>query len=293
MGKQSTRAGKYVFLFLACLSTLFLFHCTPLKESRLKDQEPKPFEDAQQYLRLGHTLLSQKDYEGAIQSYLQVLSFIPHPPFADQALFGIAMVYAHFGYPKRDYKKSIEHLLRILNEYPQSDLAEQARIWVGILIENVESTQKVEKLHETLQMMEKIRHPLREYPKGRTPETKTSEPSLGRESIHQSLKLLAQGNIEAAIGENQKILSSSDPRSPKAEALFNLGLLYAHVDNPQRNVERSIEFFHRLIRTYPKSPWVEQAKTWIGVLQETEELTRLIQKLKQVDLEVEEMKRKK
>jgi hypothetical protein len=32
---------------------------------------------------------------------------------------------------------------------------------------------------------------------------------------------------------------------------------------------------------------------WIGILQENEELNRLIKKLKQVDIEVEEMKRKK
>jgi hypothetical protein len=32
---------------------------------------------------------------------------------------------------------------------------------------------------------------------------------------------------------------------------------------------------------------------WVGILEENEELNRLIQKLRQVDIEIEEMKRKK
>jgi hypothetical protein len=32
---------------------------------------------------------------------------------------------------------------------------------------------------------------------------------------------------------------------------------------------------------------------WVGILEENEELNRVIQKLRQVDIEIEEMKRKK
>lgn len=293
MGKQSTRAWKYLLLFLACLSLLFLFNCALLKDSKPTTEEPKPFEEAREYLRLGHKLLLQKDYEGARVAYQKVRSFGPGQPLEDQALWGMAMIEAHFGNPKKDYKKSIEHLLTLLNEYPQSDLVEQAKIWVGVLLENVESNQKIEKLYETLQNMEKIKHTIRESQRGRSSEPRWDEHAAGRELLQQSLKALAHGNFEGAISENQKVLSSPDPRSPKAEALFNLGFLFAHYENPHRNIERSIDFFNRLIKTYPKSPWVEHAKTWIGVLQENEELTRLIQKLKQVDIEVEEMKRKR
>jgi hypothetical protein len=38
---------------------------------------------------------------------------------------------------------------------------------------------------------------------------------------------------------------------------------------------------------------VEQARTWVWILEENEELNFLIQKLKQVDIDIEEMKRKK
>jgi hypothetical protein len=39
-----------------------------------------------------------------------------------------------------------------------------------------------------------------------------------------------------------------------------------------------------LIEGYPKSPLVQQAKIWVGVLQ-------VIEKSKQVDIEIEEMKK--
>ena len=77
------------------------------------------------------------------------------------------------------------------------------------------------------------------------------------------------------------------------EALFNLGLIFAHFRNPQKDLEKSLVFFKSLTKNYPKSPFVEQAKMWVGILEENEALDHLIQKLRQVDIEIEEMKRKK
>lgn len=293
MGRKPARAWKYIYLFLAYLISLLLLNCSMIKGSEPTVMDSKPPDEAQEYLLRGQKLLSQKDFEGALIEYEKVLSLSPRQPPEDQALFNIAMVYVHFGNPKRDYKKSIDFFLRILNEYPESHLVEQAKIWVGVLMESVESIKKIERLYETIQNMEKIKRALQEPQKGKPPEARFEEHGMGREYLIQGHKLLAQGNYEGAVGENQKILSLSDPRSPKDEALFNLGLIYAHFGNPQRDLEKSIEFFNKLLKSYPKSPLVEQAKICMGILQENEELNRLIQKLKQVDIEVEEMKRKK
>ena len=71
----------------------------------------------------------------------------------------------------------------------------------------------------------------------------------------------------------------------------HLGLIYAHFRNPQRDIEKSLEYFKRLIKNYPKSSFVEQAKIWIRILEENGELNYLIQKLKQVDIDIGGMKR--
>ena len=100
----------------------------------------------------------------------------------------------------------------------------------------------------------------------------------------RSQRLIAKGDFEGALEENQKVLSSYVNRPPGDEALFNMGLIYAHYGNPNKDYKKSILFFNKLLEGYPKSPLIEQAKIWIGVLQ-------VIEKSKQVDIEIEEMKK--
>ncbi len=293
MGRKPTRAWKYIYLFLASLISLLLFNCALIKGPKITVTESKVTDEAQEHLLRGQKLFSRKDFARAIIEYEKVLSLSTHQPPEDQALFNIALIYAHFGNPKRDYKKSIDFFTRMLNEYPESHLAEQAKIWIALLRESMESNKKIEKLYETVQGLEKMNRAFQESLKGKPSDPKLEEYKIGREQLMQSQRLLAQGNYEGAAGENQKIVSFPDPRYPKDEALFNLGLIYAHFGNPQRDIEKSIDFFNKLLKSYPKSTLIEQAKMWIGILQENEELNRLIKKLKQVDIEVEEMKRKK
>jgi hypothetical protein len=79
-----------------------------------------------------------------------------------------------------------------------------------------------------------------------------------------------------------------------------MGLIHAHPGYPKRDTTKSLALFRRLIKDYPRSPWVEQARAWAAVLQENEklsrsveELNRVIEKSKQVDIEIEEKKREK
>jgi tetratricopeptide (TPR) repeat protein len=104
-------------------------------------------------------------------------------------------------------------------------------------------------------------------------------------------RLLAQGDFEGSLKENQKVLSLAMGKSPGDDALYNLGLIYAHPGNPRRDYEKSIGFFNRLMKEYPGSHLTEHAKTWTGIFQENEKLKEVIEKSKQVDIEIEERKR--
>jgi len=148
-------------------------------------------------------------------------------------------------------------------------------------------------LKETIKDLEKAMRTAKESQRAKQPEVIVEEYGEGREHILRSQRLLAQGNYEGAISENKKILSLSDSRSPKDEALFNLGLIYAHFGNPQQDLDKSIEFFKTVIKDNPKSPLAEQAKIWAEFLHEYIQISHLVQRLKQVDIEIEEMKRKK
>lgn len=97
-------------------------------------------------------------------------------------------------------------------------------------------------------------------------------------------KLLAQGDIEGALKESQKLLAVSGMNPPADEALFTMGLANIHHKNPKRDYRQAMELFDRLVRDFPQSALADQAMTWIGVL-------HIIEQSKEVDIEIEKMKK--
>ena len=265
---------------------LSLFRCATIEGLR-KGQEAKGA------LRKGHQFLVQGNYEGALNEYQRALSLSSEKPPEDEALFNIGLVYASSRYPKRDYRKSMNYFIKILNDYPQSPFVEQAKIWVGVLFENERINLLVRKTKEPETKQPEMKQPEMKEPEIKEPEIKLDDFWEGRELQIRSQRLLAVGDYERCINENQRVLSVSHTRSIRDQALFNLGLVYAHSGNPKKDFEKSLDFFKRLISDYPKSPLVEQAKIWVSILQEHQELNQVIQKLKQVDIEIEERKREK
>lgn len=100
----------------------------------------------------------------------------------------------------------------------------------------------------------------------------------------RSQGLLAGGDYEKALEENQKVLSLYDKIPASDAALFNMGLIYAHDGNPGKDYKKSLGFFKKLIKEFPQSPLVEQAKIWVSVLD-------VIEKSKQVDIEIGKKKK--
>jgi tetratricopeptide (TPR) repeat protein len=284
MGRKRTRAWKYVYFCFTGLIFLSLPNCDTLRDIRSRNE-------AREYLHRGDQLFCQRDYEGALREYQKVLSMSTRKPQEAEALFNLGLIYAHFAYPKRDYEKSLNLFIRILNDYPESPLVQQARIWIGVLQEHERLGQMIERSKQTVKVPDKVVPDKIVPDKVTKPAAGTEELGPAREHLLRGQKLLAQGDYEGALKENQKVLSMSTSRPPEDEALFNMGLIYAHLGNPGKDVGKSVDFFNKLIKDYPKSPLAEQAKIWVEMLKENEALYLVIQKLKQVDIEVEEKKR--
>lgn len=102
-----------------------------------------------------------------------------------------------------------------------------------------------------------------------------------RDSLLRGRTLLAKGDFEGALKENQKVLSLLGVRSPGDEALFHSGLIYSHSNNPNKEYGKALGFFKRLIMDYPQSPLIGQAKIWVGVLEEDERLSQALERLKE------------
>ncbi len=112
----------------------------------------------------------------------------------------------------------------------------------------------------------------------------SAEPDPANVRLSAAEDLLAKGDIEGALRENQKALALAGKQPPGDRAIYNMGLIYLHYRNTQKNYEKAAAQFDRLIKEYPDSPLVEEAKTWSGVLQ-------VIEKLKQVDIDIEQKKK--
>ena len=125
--------------------------------------------------------------------------------------------------------------------------------------------------------------------------------------LERAAQLCRQRDYDGALRENERVLSLSGKNPPGDRALFNMGLIYAHSENPKRDYEKASQFLQRMIRDYPRSSLADEARTWARVLQESEKsrqeserfkrenerLKKLMDESKEVDLLVDKKKREK
>jgi tetratricopeptide (TPR) repeat protein len=96
------------------------------------------------------------------------------------------------------------------------------------------------------------------------------EQRQSRELMLQGHSLFIYGDYEGASDKYREAMILAHPHVPADAASYNIGLIYAHPNNPQRNNQKAIELFSKVIIDYAESPWVEQAKIWVGVLRQAE-----------------------
>jgi len=74
-------------------------------------------------------------------------------------------------------------------------------------------------------------------------------------------------------------LFPSDP--PGDRALYHMGLIWAHPDNPQNDYEEALTCFQRLVTIFPKSTLKNEAIVWINVINELLWFEGKVQELEQ------------
>src|SRR5215831_3902070 len=133
----------------------------------------------------------------------------------------------------------------------------------------------------------------------------------------QAKVLFKEGNYEAALKENQKLLSEG--KAPADVALYNMALIFACSLNPKKDYLKALDTFQKLVNQYPDSSFAEEVKVWIQVLeehqkvaderqkflaenrnltrekeilsQEREKLKYTVEKSRQLDIEIEKLRR--
>ena len=193
-------------------------------------------------------------FETVIEQSKQILAESETEPPADIALYSLGEVYAHHDFEGRDYALSQYYFEKLIENFPDSPLTSEAKTYLS--------------LFETIAAREKD-------------VAAAKQKSI---SVTKIPKVVENQNFEEAVQRNLKILEEVGKKEPADQALYNLGLIYAHVDNPAKDYRKSQNYFHALNEQFPDSQFAEEARIWIGLFE-------TIEKMQQIDIDIERQKK--
>lgn len=248
MGRERTKAWQHFPLYFASLIFLSLSSCASLQHALIEA-------DLNMKLRETRVLMQEGNFITARENNFKVLKKNVGTRRRAAALFNLGLIYAHYANPEKDYKKSIENFKQLIAEFPESPLSEEAKIWVTVF----------DVFHQI-------------------PNTTFGKfKANAYAGLHLDQSQLIQGDFNTATEKNEQIISLTDGLPPSDAALYNLGLIHAHSDNPKKDYRKALGYFKQLVQEFPHSPLREEAKIWLGLFE-------TIEKVQQVDREIEEKK---
>jgi tetratricopeptide (TPR) repeat protein len=251
VGTKHTRNRKYVYLCIAVLTTVLCFGCTTMKSLGKRVQ-------AYDHVHRGKKQFEEKDLQGSVQEFNTALSLAPEKTPGDSALFYLGILYVHYHYPGRNYKKALYYFQKLIKDFPESKLEERSKIWIRVLRD----------------LEQKKLEPVKSIIIRTKEESATTKGKI----------LLDLGDFKGAIAESRQVLAKFPNDPPGDQALFNIALIFVDYRNPNKDYNKSLLYFKRLVNEFPHSTLRERAKTWIEVLD-------AIEKAKQVDIEIEEKRK--
>ena len=86
------------------------------------------------------------------------------------------------------------------------------------------------------------------------------------EQIHAVRQLVAAGDFEASLAKSEELLRRYR-KSYGDQALFQIGLIYAHPKNPHGDLQKALGNFQTLQNEFPASALSPEAGIWVSVLE--------------------------
>ena len=78
---------------------------------------------------------------------------------------------------------------------------------------------------------------------------------------------MANRQYKASMAKSMAVLNNF-PHSLADQALFQMGLLYAHPENPNQNYQKSLGTFNKILNEYSQSRLRHQAQLWILTIED-------------------------
>ena len=272
MGNKSGRTGKYILFYFTVsfiVAGLSIVACAPVQD---KITALRAHQQLEQY----RESMADGFFETIIEQSEQVLEENETEPPADVALYVLGEVYAHHDFAGRDYALSQYYFERLVENFPDSNLTSEAKTYIN--------------LFETIAEREKEVTAATREKEATAAEKKSSqkEKPIEKEeksaSVAKSRQIVDNNDFAEAVQRNLQILEESGKKKPADEALYNLGLIYAHVDNPAKDYQKSQTYFNVLTEQFPDSDLAEEARIWLGLFE-------TIEKIQQIDIEIEQQKK--
>ena len=238
------------------IGTITNFACTPIQD---KIVEIKAHQQLEQY----REKLADGFFETVIQQAKQVVANDATDPPADVALYALGEVYAHNDFIGKNFALSQYYFEQLTESFPNSPLTSEAKVYIN--------------LFETIAAKEKEANALKQN-------SAKKEKLALQKSLSRPNKRVVNQNFDEEAMKNMRILEKAGNGKPAEEALYNLGLIYAHTANPEQDYKKSQFYLNLLTEQFPDSPYIEEAQVILG-------LFNTIEKIQQIDIDIEKQKK--
>ena len=102
-----------------------------------------------------------------------------------------------------------------------------------------------------------------------------------RDGVTKGNQLLAQNDFDGSLKAFYEVWTAARNKPPADIAMYSMGLIYAHPQNPKRDLQKAVYCFDQTIQNNPASALAEQARVWIAVLQDSENTRGELEKSRQ------------
>lgn len=82
-----------------------------------------------------------------------------------------------------------------------------------------------------------------------------------RSTFREANDLFSQGNYEASLSKYQQLIGKAPKEGDRI--LFEMGILYSHPGNGQKDYQKALECFDKLIKDYPKSLYRQDSEMMV------------------------------
>mgnify|MGYP001025337491 CR=1 FL=1 len=265
MGNKSYWTGQ-LFLRYSAISIIFLAlisvnGCAPVNKDTAREVQ------ISKQLQKYKSNLTDGFYDTIVQQSRKVVADGEKNPSAEVAFYALGEIYAHTDYSGKDYDLSQYYFEKLIGNFPESSMSAEAKLYLG-LFETIKEKEKMAKSRKPVIIQ--------------TPSAKIiKQPSSEEQHAFVSENIVENLDFEEAARKNTRIIEQVGRNKPADAALYNLGLIYAHVNNPAKDYKKSEIYFTEITKQFPYSSYAEEAQVWLGVFE-------TIKKIQQIDVEFDQ-----